>query len=182
MSQAFAKTIASIFPFWAELDAKAQTDLLTQGQYLKLSAGQFICLEGELCNSLPLVISGNVRIYKIGESAREITLYHLDRGDSCIMTASCILSQKIFPAFAVTETEVEAFAVPAASLREWVKHNHVWQEYIFGLLSLRLANVIEIVEEVAFGRLDCRIASYLIDNSDRSLRTIAITHEAIAHD
>lgn len=145
-----------------------------------MPAGHFVCLEGDLCNHLPLVISGSVRVYKIGESGREITLYHLERGDSCILTASSIISQKVFPAFAVTETEVEAFVIRANSLKEWVMHDQIWQEYIFGLLAQRLANVIEIIEKVAFQRLDCRIATYLLENSDRN--RIRITHEAIARE
>ena len=182
MDKEIAQTLASIFPVWEKLDSETKKKVLNQGQYISLSAGQFICLEGDMCDRLPLVISGSVRVYKIGESGREITLYHLDQGDSCIMTASCIISQKVFPAFAVSETEVEAFTIPANSLRKWVRHNSVWQEYIFGLLSQRLANVIEIVEEVAFGRLDCRIATYLINNCDRNSKTVRITHEAIAQE
>ncbi len=182
MNQAIAKTIASTFPFWENLDCESKTDFLTQVQHIRLSAGQFVCLEGDICNHLPLIISGSVRVYKMGESAREITLYHLEQGDSCIMTASCIISQKVFPAFAVAETEVEALIIPANSLRKWVAHNSIWQEYIFGLLSQRLANVIEIIEQVAFRRLDCRIASYLINNCNNQLKTIQITHEAIAQE
>ena len=159
-----------------------KTDLLNQAQQVKLSAGKFICLEGDFCNHLPLLISGSVRIYKIGESGREITLYHLEKGDSCIMTASCIISKKAFPAFAITESEVEAIIIPANSLRKWVTHSPIWQNYIFGLLSLRLTNVIEIVEEVAFRRMDCRIASYLLIRSDSCAQTIQITHEEIAQE
>lgn len=172
----------SAFPFWTELDAQAQKDLLTCGHKVCLSADEFICLEGDFCQHLPLVFSGSVRVYKIGGTGREITLYHLVKGDSCIMTASCIMSQKEFPAFAITETEVEAFTIPANNLREWVEHNPIWQDYIFGLLSQRLASVIEIVEEVAFGRMDCRIASYLLKIGDRNPDTISITHEEISQE
>ncbi len=182
MNEANTKTIGSLFPFWEKLDIETKKDFLAQGQYISLPVGQFICLEGDICNHLPLIISGNVRIYKIGANGREITLYHLGQGDSCIMTASCIISQKVFPAFAVAETEVEAFTIPANSLREWVRYNPIWQEYIFGLLSQRLANVIEMIEEVAFRRLDCRIASYLLNNGDSHFKTIRITHEAIAQE
>ena len=167
MNQALTETIARIFPVWKKLAPKAKADLLAQGQSVKLLAGKFICMEGDTCDHLPILISGNARVYKIGASGREITLYHLDQGDSCIITASCIISQEVFPAFAIAETELEALIIPANTLREWVKYNVIWQEYIFGLLSQRLANVIEIVEEVAFRRLDCRIASYLINHSDR---------------
>ena len=182
MNKLITKNISAAFPFWEKLDNPSKIDFLDQGQQISLSAGQFICLEGDICNNLPLVISGSVRVYKIGESGREITLYHLEKGDSCIMTASCIISQKEFPAFAVTETEVEGIIIPANSLRKWIKHNPIWQEYIFGLLSQRLANVIEIIEEVAFRRMDCRIASYLLKNSHISTETVQITHEAIAQE
>ncbi|MEM7760436.1 MAG: Crp/Fnr family transcriptional regulator [Cyanobacteria bacterium P01_A01_bin.40] len=182
MDKAIAETIASIFPFWAKLSPKAKIDLLDRGQFVSLSVGEFICMEGDICHHLPLLISGSARVYKIGANAREISLYHLDRGDSCIMTASCIISQKVFPAFAIAETELEALVIPANTLREWVRNDHIWQEYIFGLLAQRLAKVIEIVEEVAFGRLDCRIAAYLIDRRDNETQAIAVTHEAIAQE
>ncbi|MGB3533373.1 MAG: Crp/Fnr family transcriptional regulator [Microcoleaceae cyanobacterium] len=181
MNKTGAVIFTSLFDFWDKLNHEAQTNLLAQGQSISLPAGHFVCLEGEMCHHLPLVVSGSVRVYKIGENGREITLYHLDRGDSCILTASSIISQKVFPAFAITETEVEAFIIPANSLREWVKYNPIWQEYIFGLLSQRLATVIEIIEEVAFRRMDCRIAAYLLNNSDNHLK-LHTTHEAIAQD
>lgn len=181
MNKTGTVTLASLFYFWDRLNHEAQTNVLAQGQYISLPADHLVCLEGDMCHHLPLVVSGSVRVYKIGENGREITLYHLDSGDSCILTASCIISQKVFPAFAITETEVEAFIIPANSLREWVRYNPIWQEYIFGLLSQRLANVIEIIEEVAFRRMDCRIATYLLNNSDNHLN-LHTTHEAIAQE
>ncbi|MGD1921427.1 MAG: Crp/Fnr family transcriptional regulator [Pleurocapsa sp.] len=182
MNKENPKFIASIFPIWEKLSPEAKIDLLNRGKSINLSAGEFICMEGDICHHLPLVISGSARVYKIGANGREITLYHLERGDSCIMTASCIISQKAFPAFAIAETEVEAFIIPANSLRTWVRYSPIWQEYIFGILAQRLANVIEIVEEVAFGQLDCRIAAYLINKSGSKLKTVRITHEAISQE
>ena len=182
MKKTIAKTIAATFSFWSQLDEPSKIDFLSQSQEVSLSAGKYICLEGDLCNYLPLVISGSVRVYKIGESGREITLYHLEKGDSCIMTASCIMSQKEFPAFAVAETEVQAIVIPAKTIRQWVTQNPIWQEYVFGLLSQRLVNVIEIVEEVAFRRMDYRIASYLVQNTDSKTKNIKITHEVIAQE
>ncbi|NEN91318.1 MAG: Crp/Fnr family transcriptional regulator [Okeania sp. SIO3H1] len=182
MNKAIAQTIGSTFPFWENLDYEAKKKLLTNVKKISFSPSQFVCLEGDICHHLPLIISGNVRVYKIGESGREITLYHLEKGDSCIMTASCIISKKVFPAFAIAETEVEALIIPANSLKKWVTHNTIWQEYIFGLLSQRLANVIEIIEEVAFRRMDSRIASYLLHNVNSKTKTVEITHEAIAQE
>lgn len=179
-----ASTVFATFEFLQQLNTEEQKSFLSQVKIISLDQGQFICLEGDDCQHLPLIISGQVRVYKIGESGREITLYRLRKGDSCIMTASCIVSQNIFPALAVTETDVEAIIIPASSLQNWLTNNSVWQKYIFGLLSQRLANVIEIVEEVAFRRMDCRIATYLLKMNHLNYEncTIKITHEAIAQD
>ena len=179
-----ASTIFTTFGFHQQLDTEEQQNFLSQVKTISLNQGQFICLEGDDCQHLPLIISGRVRVYKIGESGREITLYRLGKGDSCIMTASCIVSHNSFPALAITETDVEAIIIPATTLQDWLTNNSVWQKYIFGLLSERLANVIEIVEEVAFRRMDCRIAIYLLKTNhlNHNNYTIKITHEAIAQD
>ncbi len=176
------ETIFATFPFLEKLSDKEKNAFLTQVQPTNLAKDRSIYLEGDCCHSLPLIISGSVRIYKLGENGREITLYHLGKGDSCILTASCIMSQKDFPAFAVTETDVEVITIPADSLRTWIMHNSIWQAYIFGLLSQRLASVIEIVEEVAFRRMDCRIASYLLEIGNTNTETVQRTHKEIAQE
>lgn len=148
----------------------------------RLPAGQFICLEGQACSSLALVLMGTVRVYKSGGSGRELTLYRIEKGGSCILTASCILNQRHFPAFAITETEVEAIVIPAPAFNRWVAEHNAWQHYVFQLLSERLEAVLEVVEEVAFRRLDARLADYLLHQSSQAAHAdeVRTTHEAIA--
>jgi len=141
--------------------------------------GQFICLEGDQCQALPFVIEGSARIYKSSDSGREITLYRLGSGSSCILTASCILSTQPFPAFAVTETPVTAFMIPAAVFREWLARYAVWRDFTFTLLADRLAHVMTLVEEVAFERMDVRLGTYVLE-ATHSDSVWATTHEAIA--
>jgi CRP/FNR family transcriptional regulator len=126
-------------------------------------------------------LSGTVRVYKIGESGREITLYRIEENDSCILTASCILSQIRFPALAVVEREVRAALIPAPVLREWIKKYDGWQRYVFGLMSKRLADVIATVEEIAFRRVDVRIAEFLAGLT-KEQENITITHQEIAYE
>jgi CRP/FNR family transcriptional regulator len=147
----------------------------------QLPAGQYICWEGDVCAQLAVVLSGTVRVYKIGESGREITLYRIEENDSCILTASCILSQIRFPALAVVEREVRAALIPAPILREWIKKYDVWRVYIFELMSKRLADVITTVEEIAFRRVDVRIAEFLAELAEEQ-EYIAITHQEIAYE
>ena len=75
---------------------------------------------------------------------------------------------------------MEAIGLPAQALQDWMTHDPLWQRYIFSLLSQRLSTVMEIVEEVAFHRMDSRIASYLLSIFTPASQEIQITHEAIA--
>lgn len=132
------------------------------------------------CSHLALVVEGYARVYKLSENGREITLYRVGPGESCILTASCIISGKPFPAFAVCETPIEALVIHTAEVMRWTSEFSVWRDFLFGLISERLGNVISVVEEIAFRRVDRRLASYLLQRG--SSDGIAITHQAIASD
>ena len=152
----------------------------------EVKSGNYVCMEGDLCRSLPLVIDGSVRVYKTAESGREITLYRIESGESCVVTASCIIGERPFPAFAAAETDVRAIMVPAGHFRQLVRDVDAWHDYVFGLLSGKLADVIELVEEVAFKRVDERLARRLVrsaheDDPEKPF-TVVATHESIASD
>jgi CRP/FNR family transcriptional regulator len=110
---------------------------------------------------------------------REITLYRFGNGESCILTANAILNQKTFPAVAVVESEAEAVMIPSNTFRDWVRHYDFWREFVFELLSQRLASVMSILDEVVFRRMDARIAAFLLKRARPEPR-IQITHQEIA--
>ncbi|MGA7194763.1 MAG: Crp/Fnr family transcriptional regulator [Anaerolineales bacterium] len=145
----------------------------------KIPAGHDVFLEDDQVDAIALLISGVVRVYKIGETGREITLYRFGNGESCILTANAILSQKTFPAIAVVEKDAEAVMIPADIFRHWVAKYDLWREFVFDLLSQRLSSVMSIVEEVAFRRMDERLASFLLTRS-RVQSSMRITHQEIA--
>ncbi|MEM6328070.1 MAG: cyclic nucleotide-binding domain-containing protein, partial [Bacteroidota bacterium] len=80
---------------------------------VSLAPGALICLEGDHCGSLPFVLSGEARVYRTSASGRALTLYRIAPGESCILTASCLLSGRPFPAFAEATTPVDAALLPA---------------------------------------------------------------------
>ena len=171
------------FPQLTDAIAAVGDHLERNLQFIRLPEGQFVCMEGQACNHLALVLNGTVRVYKSGESGREITLYRITRGGSCILTASCILNQRSFPAYALTETEVDAYLISAPTFHRWVQNHHAWQHYVFQLMSQRLESVIEVIEEVVFRRMDARLANYLLDAASDSHSTdLQATHEMIASD
>jgi CRP/FNR family transcriptional regulator len=154
--------------------------LLSAGRRQVLSAGKRIYSEGDSCSAIALVLSGEIRVYKIGQSGREITLYEIGPGETCILNASCILAGQGYPAYAATVEETDLLLVPSAEFRRMVSVHEQMREFVFTLLSKRLSGVMELVEEVAFGRMDERLAEYLMErSSDGRLET---THQKIAND
>lgn len=154
---------------------------MSTGKQVSLSAGQHICLEGSSCEHLAFVLAGTGRVYKLSESGREITLYRVEAGECCILTLSCIISEKRFPAFAVSESEMEAILVPAAIIQDWMDNTRSWRRYAWNLIAARLGDVISLVEEVTFRRMDQRLSYYLNQEDKFPLQQqTPITHQQIA--
>ena len=144
-----------------------------------IPAGRDVFLEGDRVEAIALLISGVVRVYKVGETGREITLYRFGNGSSCILTANAILSRNSFPAIASVEQDAEAVMIPADKFREWVQRFEVWREFVFDLLSQRLSTVMAVIDEVAFQRMDRRVAALLLKQA-RIKNPLRITHQEIA--
>lgn len=165
---------------------RAETDFVRQffnnTTIINLGSDQSICQQGMQCSHLALLIEGIARVYKIGENGREITLYRIGPGESCILTASCILSNKPFPAVAVSEEPIKALIVSTAHVMRWADQEAAWRDYLFQLISERLSDVISVVEEVAFRRVDRRLAGYLLQHGDNDRDRVQATHQSIASD
>jgi CRP/FNR family transcriptional regulator, anaerobic regulatory protein len=173
------KRIVQALPILEQAEASLIRDFQQMAFFARIPEGRDVFIEGDTVDAIALLISGVVRVYKIGETGREITLYRFGNGESCILTANAILSQKNFPAVATVEKEAEAIMIPAETFRDWVRRYDMWREFVFELLSQRLSSVMAIVEEVAFRRMDDRLVSLLIERS-RGSDLIHITHQEIA--
>ncbi|NOY63171.1 MAG: Crp/Fnr family transcriptional regulator [Gammaproteobacteria bacterium] len=169
------------FPLLADSSPDFRNDFFRNATLMQIPAGHTVASDGNECRRLALVVSGMVRVYKLADSGREITLYRISCGDSCVLTASCIMSDTPFPAIAVTESDVEALLIPSKQVHEWMSESKPWGAFIFSLISKRLADVIAVLEDVAFHRMDERIAAYLIAIAPRG-PTVNITHHEIASD
>jgi len=171
--------LVRVLPILEHADPGLIREFQQKAFFAHIPAGRDVFVEGDRVDAIALLISGVVRVYKIGETGREITLYRFGNGQSCILTANAILSQKNFPAVATVEKEAEAVMIPAETFREWVRRYDLWREFVYDLLSERLSSVMEIVEEVAFRRMDARVASFLMERSRKS-DSIRVTHQEIA--
>ena len=174
----FAKFLQG-FPALNSADKSALQAIQREAFYANLKAGQDIFFPGDDVNALALLLNGTVRVYKAGESGREITLYRFASGESCILTANAILNNQLFSAIATAEDDIEAIMIPADSFRKWVTSYDIWRNFLYQLLSERLSAVLQIVDEVTFGRMDVRVANFLRERT-QSENPLHITHQDIA--
>jgi CRP/FNR family transcriptional regulator len=171
--------IQQALPFLEHADLRYVRDFQSEAFIAHIPAGKDVFVEGDKVEAIALLISGVVRVYKIGETGREITLYRFGHGESCILTANAILSRKSFPAVATVEKDVEAVMIPADVFRDWVRRYDLWREFVFALLADRLSAVMAVVDEVVFQRMDRRVAAWLLAKS-RLQFPIRVTHQEIA--
>ncbi len=151
----------------------------THGYVAHIPAGRDVFVEGDKVGAIPLLISGTVRVYQLGETGREVTLYRFRPGESCVLTANAILTEQSFPAIATVEDDAEAVMIPAQTFREWVAGEALWRTFFVQLVAQRLESVMNVVDEVAFRRLDQRVAA-LIARLAATQNPVLITHQEIA--
>ncbi|MEW6027940.1 MAG: Crp/Fnr family transcriptional regulator [Chloroflexota bacterium] len=171
--------LARSLPFLQHADESLARELKQSAFFARIPAGRDVFIEGDRVDGIALILSGVVRVYKVGETGREITLYRFGLGQSCILTANAILSRQSFPAIATVEQDAEAVMVPADAFRDWVRRYDLWREFVFDLLSRRLSTVMAVVDEVAFRRMDARLAALLLNRAGVQ-NPMRITHQKIA--
>lgn len=169
------------FKFFNKLPNDQKSQFLESASIITLNKKEIIMNEGSICKGMIFVISGSIRVYKLSEEGKEVTLYRIGMGETCILTISCILGSSNYQAIAQVEEDANVLFIPENMFKEIFAKSHIVQKFIFDTLSLRLEEVMYIVEEIAFQRKDKRIANFLLDRFEQSTDgIIRITHEEIA--
>jgi CRP/FNR family transcriptional regulator len=180
MNAAAHERLLRTFPFFESLPSRSREAILSKAVHKTLDHKQILVSGGTACVFLPFVLAGTLRIFKASEAGREITLYRIKRGESCILSATCILNGGGFPAIAEAEGETEILLLPARLLVRLVEENSQWRRFMFDLYAKRLENLLTLVDEVAFHHMDLRLAAHLVRQAGARQRTVTRTHGEIA--
>lgn len=167
------------FPRLQQLEPAAARLVKESARGVHFAAGMVLFQEGSTCQGYLLVLSGSVRVQKVSESGREIVLYRVERGQSCVLTTACLLGQASYSAEGVTESEVQAALLPAGTFQALLAQSAVFREFVFSTWSERLSGLLALVEEVAFGRVDVRLAHWLLEHRSASGQ-VRSTHQELA--
>ena len=141
-----------------------------------LPAGTVLFHERAECSSYVLVLDGAIRVQKVAENGREIVLYRVERGQSCVLTTNCLLARQDYGAEGIAESAVRALILPAAHFRDLLAQSAVFRDFVFASYAERMSELLLLIEEVAFGRIDARLAGWLLQRGAE----IHATHHEIA--
>ena len=145
-------------------DDRLLDDILAGARLVRLDSGRHVFHSGDHCEAFLLLVEGRVRVQLTAASGREVTLYRIAPGGSCILTTSCLLGNENYPAEAITESNVVAIAIASAAFEELLEKSGSFRRLVFDGFAARLKNVIAKIEELSFTGIDARLARALIEN------------------
>ncbi|HEY3346203.1 MAG TPA: Crp/Fnr family transcriptional regulator [Nitrospirota bacterium] len=169
-----------LFPLFGKNSPEMGSDIFAASKVVDFPAGKQLYTEGDACAGISFLLEGEVRVYKISAGGREITLYEIGPGETCILNASCLISNISYPANAVSLSPGRILLLPSDEFMRLVEKHGQMRGLVLSVLAKRLTDVMTLVEEVAFQRMDERLMDYLIEKSEDGL--LRVTHQKIASD
>ena len=170
--------LAALLPELSRADEAIVVQLLAASQVVRMKRDDFVFRLGDMCEAFLILLDGRIRVQLISSSGREVTLYRINPGGSCILTTSCLLSDEHYPAEAIAESDISALAIPTAGFQSALESSSGFRKLVFDGFSSRLAGIIRKIEEIAFTSIDARLASVLLRLDDEGEQKI--THQDIA--
>ncbi|WP_414461514.1 Crp/Fnr family transcriptional regulator [Hyphomicrobium sp. DY-1] len=169
----------SKFPGLKPLEPEITNLLLRTSMVVDLPAGTRIFGPGQSPENYLLLLEGTVRVQQVSENGREIVLYRVAAGQSCALTTACLMGYEDYQAEGVAETAVTAVAIPRATFDEAIARSAAFRKFVFTAFSVNVTTLFKLIEEVAFSRIDERLAQRLLQLADAAGH-IEITHQQLA--
>jgi CRP/FNR family transcriptional regulator len=158
-------------------------EIVENGIYRTITSGEMLIDIDDKMTHIPLILNGAIKIIREDKNGDEIALYFLEKGDTCAISfINCInRSKSMFRGLA--EKETEGIFVPVDMVDEWLKKYESWRHFIIDSYHMRLIEMVESIDSLAFMKLDNRLLKYLTDKV-KIMRdnTLIITHQEIADD
>ena len=163
------------YPVLAELPPGLREQIVAAAQAVTVPAGATLFDERQPCQGFPFVLAGAIRVSKVSASGRELPLYRVMPGETCIITSSCLLGNVPYNARGTTEGETVLVLLPQGLFTDLLAQAP-FRNFIFNLFAERMADLMRLVEEVAFRKLDQRLAALLLGKG----RIVRATHQQLA--
>jgi len=171
-------SLLALYPALSSLPADQLADLGQKMTQRDLPAGTKLFSERQDCLGFPLILAGTIKVVKSTAGGREMLLYRVEPGGSCIISSSCLLGHTPYSARGIAETPLSLLLLPIAAFEKLLAEHARFRDFVFHLFAERIAELMQLVEEVAFHRLDQRLAKLLVARGE----SIQVTHQALAEE
>jgi CRP/FNR family transcriptional regulator len=175
--------ILSQYEFYGTGSEPLRHELETHGSQVQLAQGEMFVRHGERCDHYALVGQGRLRVFATNELGREITFYYVTPGDTCLLSAACLVSGAPLPASARADAPVVALLYTGDVFRRWLDEYPTVREHVLRQIATHMTDMMSLVTDVAFLSMDKRLASWLAGRfreTEAGEPSIFATHEKIA--
>ena len=174
-TDALPATLPALYPILAALPEAARQRLTERARKMQLPPGTPVFDERQSCQGFPFVIDGSIRVVKAAPNGRELPLYRVAPGETCVISSACLLGHTPYNARGITETDTTLLVLPTADFQALLAEP-AFRDFVFQLFSERIADLMQLIEEVAFRKLDQRLAALLLGKGQR----LHTTHQQLA--
>ncbi|MFT6169805.1 MAG: CRP/FNR family transcriptional regulator, partial [Celeribacter sp.] len=163
----------------SQLEDSLRNTLVSKSQIVTLPKNTVLFGPGKSPENLLLLLDGVVRVQQVTEGGREIVLYRVHAGESCVLTTACLLAYEDYAAEGIAETEVQAVAIPRLVFDDLVSGSKSFRNFVFSAYSRRITDLFHVIEEIAFQKVDIRLAHKLVELAGPDHK-LSATHAQLA--
>lgn len=163
------------------LPADLREALVGGSQVVEVPAGTQVFAPGQSADNLLLLLDGTVRVQQKSDTGREVFLYRVNAGESCVLTTACMLAFEDYSADGIAETDVRAVAIPRATFDELAARSPVFRNFIFKAYSRRITDLFTLIDDIVFQRMDVRLAARLLELAGEG-DVVHATHQVLANE
>jgi len=167
------------FPELKAIDDAAWLRLAGEARVMQVDKGQVLFRHGDACHGYVLVIDGSIRVQKIDPQGHEIVLYRVEEGQTCMLTTSCLIGGLVYPAEGVAESDVHLAVLARPLFERALAESAPFRRFVLASMGRRIGDLMLLVEDVAFGRMDVRLARQLCRLMDGQ-QIVHCTHQELA--
>lgn len=163
----------------AALPRDVRERLVQHARTVRFPVGKSVFGPENIPDSLLFLVEGRIRVSQTSENGRDIVLYRVEAGESCVLTTACMLAEEAYNAEGTAETDVVSVILPRISFDQLVSEESAFRSFVFAAYSRRLIDLLRVVDDVAFGRIDVRLAERLLSLAHGN-KGISATHQQLA--
>jgi len=158
-------------------------EILEAGTFKEVPEGFKLMEIGSYIRSMPLLVSGAIKVLREDHNGDELLLYYLEKGETCSMTMTCCMGQTKSEIRAIAETDTKLIMIPVQKMDLWSSKYKSWRNFVFESYHNRLNEMLNTVDNIAFHNMDERLLNYLKEKARiNKNNTIHNTHQEIAYE